>query len=132
MSRALKPASMVETGAVTVGLGLAALLGVGEQEAFQLLLNTGLIFYAFTYLAMFAIPLIGLRGSDVQRPLWLQVAAVSGFLVTLLFAVLSLFPIIEVDSWFAFTAKITVTVVCAEIVGAALFLLGDRKRRSVI
>jgi amino acid transporter len=123
--------SILFVGAVTVGIGLASLLGVGEQEAFQLLLNTGLIFYALTYLVMFAIPLIGLRGIEVHRPVWLRAAAASGFLVTLLFAVLALFPIIEVGSSLAFAAKISVAVVAANLIGVSIFVVGDRRRRRV-
>ena len=35
---------------------------MGKQEAFQLLWNASAIFYALTYLVMFAIPIVGLRG----------------------------------------------------------------------
>jgi amino acid transporter len=121
--------SILFVGAATAAIGVASLYGVGEQEAFQLLLNTGLNFYALTYLVMFAIPLIGLRGADVHRPLWLRLAAVSGLLVTLLFAVLSLFPIIEVGNGLAFTVKVIAAVVTANLIGAAIFVVGDRRRR---
>ena len=39
-----------------------SLIGVGQAEAFQLVFNAGGIFYALTYVVMFAIPIFGLRG----------------------------------------------------------------------
>jgi len=38
--------------------------------------------------------------------LWLRAAAASGFVVSLLYSVLSVFPIIDVDSWTVFAVKI--------------------------
>ena len=55
--------SIVFVGAATFVLSIAGLIGVGKQEAFQLLWNASAIFYALTYLVMFAIPLIGLPRS---------------------------------------------------------------------
>src|SRR5206468_12160518 len=52
--------SILFVGAVTLALGWAGLVGVGKQEAFQLLWNASGLFYALTYLALFALPLAGL------------------------------------------------------------------------
>jgi amino acid transporter len=104
---------------VTLVVGVAATLGVGLQEAFQLLGNAALIFYALTYLVMFAIPLSGRTGASPS----LRVLAVSGFATTLLFVVLSIFPIIHVESLGAFSTKIIATVVCANVLGVAIFFL---------
>src|SRR5947209_19064676 len=46
--------SIAFVGAATLAFSIAGLLGVGKQEAFQLLWNTAGIFYALTYLVMFA------------------------------------------------------------------------------
>src|SRR6185436_7573696 len=73
--------SIVFVGGATLALGLAGLIGVGKQEAFQLLWNASAIFYALTYLAMFAIPLIGLKSMNHRPPMWLKLAALSGFLM---------------------------------------------------
>ena len=40
---------------------VAVLVGVGEQEAFELLLVVAFAFYATAYLALFAIPRIGAK-----------------------------------------------------------------------
>lgn len=73
--------------------------GAGNQEAYQFLLSAGLICYACSYLLMFAIPLAA-RG---EKPSWIvRAAALSGFCMTLLFVVLSVFPIVEEQhpGWF--------------------------------
>jgi amino acid transporter len=89
--------SILFVGAVTLFMGIVGLIGVGKQEAFQILWNASGVFYALTYLVMFAIPLVGLRRADIRPPIWLRIAALSGFLMTLLFVVLSLVPIIQVE-----------------------------------
>src|SRR5262249_20487184 len=56
-------------GAVTLALGLVGLVGVGKQEAFQLLWNASGLFYSLTYVALFALPLWGLRAVRPRPPL---------------------------------------------------------------
>jgi amino acid transporter len=60
--------SILFVGAVTLFMGIVGLIGVGKQEAFQILWNASGVFYALTYLVMFAIPIIGLRSSGVKVP----------------------------------------------------------------
>ena len=115
--------SIVFVGAVTLAFSIVGLIGVGKQEAFQLLWNASAIFYALTYLVMFAIPLVG-----VDSPPWLKAAAVSGFLMTLLFVVLSILPIVQVGSPFVFALKISTVILLANAIGLAIFI-GKRKAR---
>jgi amino acid transporter len=122
--------SILFVGAMTLTIGLVGLIGVGEQEAFQLLWNASGIFYALTYLVMFALPLVGLRGEVARPPIWLKLASASGLLMTILYVALSIIPIIKVESRLAFAAKITGVVVAANLIGAAIFLLAERKRRG--
>jgi len=122
--------SILFVGAMTLGIGLVGLIGVGEQEAFQLLWNASGIFYALTYLVMFAIPLFGLRGVEPGPPIWLRVAAASGLLMTLLYVGLSIFPIIQVQSWVAFAVKIAGVIIVANIVGFAFYTVAARSRRA--
>ena len=75
------------------------------------------IFYALTYVVMFALPLFGLRDVTPRPPLWLQLASWSGLLMTLLYIVLSVFPIIKVESVSTFAFKII------------LLIVGDEPRR---
>jgi len=120
--------SIVFVGAATLALSIAGLVGVGKQEAFQLLWNASAIFYAITYLVMFAIPLAGLRGRGTPAPFWLKGCALSGLLMTLLFVALSIVPIVQVESRLLFAAKLSALIVMANAVGLAIFL-GKRPRR---
>jgi hypothetical protein len=63
--------------------------------------------------------------------LWLRIAAASGFLMTLLYVVLSVFPIVQVKSHASFTIKISGVIIAANIVGAVIFLLAERRRRNL-
>ena len=103
------------------------LVGVGQAEAFQLLFNASGIFYALTYAVMFAIPLFGLRGIRPGPPMWLRLASLSGLLMTLLYVVLSVFPIIKVESVFAFALKITSMIVAMNLVGIAILATARRR-----
>jgi glutamate:GABA antiporter len=120
--------SILFVGLVALAFGAVGIVGVGQQEAFQLLENASGIFYGLTYLVMFAIPLIGLRGVERKPSLFLRVAAASGFAVTLLYVVLSIFPIVDVASWLNFAAKISGVVIFLNLVGAGLFVAARRRR----
>ena len=122
--------SIAFVGIVALVFAAAGVVGVGEQEAFQLLDNAAGIFYGLTYLVMFAIPLIGLRGAD-RPPLWLRLASLAGFAVTLLYVVLSIFPIIDVVSWIEFAMKISGVVIVLNLVGVGLFAAARRRRGTV-
>jgi len=118
--------SIAFVGASTFALGVLGLVGVGKQEAFQLLWNASAIFYAITYLVMFAIPIVGLRG-HARAPAWLRVAALSGLLMTLLDVVLSIVPIVQVGSRLSFALKISALVGITNVIGLALY----RRARSL-
>ncbi|MGH7592686.1 MAG: APC family permease [Gemmatimonadales bacterium] len=111
------------------GISLLSLIGVGRQEAFQLLFNAGGIFYALTYLVMFAIPLFGLRGITPPPPRWLQVASWSGLLMTLLYVVLSIFPIIQVASVATFAFKVSSVIVVMNLVGVGILVAAGRRSK---
>ena len=115
--------SILFVGVVTLAFSIAGLIGVGKQEAFQLLWNASAIFYALTYLVMFAIPIVGL-----PAPRWLKAAAVSGFLMTLAFVVLSILPIVQVESRLAFALKISTVVVLTNAAGLGIFLSSRRRQ----
>jgi hypothetical protein len=123
--------SILVVGALSVALGALSVLGVGEQEAYQLLFSGNGILYALTYLVMFAIPLIGFRGLAPRAPLAVRAAAVSGFLMTLLFVVLSIFPIVSVQSRAVFAAKVAGVVLLPNLAGALLFLRARGRRGGV-
>ena len=120
--------SIVLVGASSFAIASLSLIGVGHAEAFQLLFNTSGIFYALTYVVMFAIPLFGLRGVTPRPPLWLQLASWSGLLMTLLYIVLSVFPIIKVESVSTFAFKIVLLIGVMNLVGIGI--LASARRRS--
>jgi amino acid permease len=108
--------------AITLAVALAGIGGAGRQEAFQLLQNAAGIFYGITYLVMFAIPILGHAGASTS----LRVAAASGFALTLLCVVLSVFPIIDVPNWQSFALKVGGTVIAGNIAGGVIYLLQTR------
>jgi hypothetical protein len=71
---------------------------------------------------MFAIPIFGM-----SAPVWLKAAALSGFLMTLAFVVLSILPIVQVVSRVTFALKISAVIVLTNAVGVGLYL---RQRRQ--
>jgi len=119
--------SILFVGAVTLVLGVLSLTGVHAQEAFQLIDNAGGVFYALTYLALFAIPLFGMKALGVKAPWWLKIACTSGFLVTLVYIRFAIVPITEVGSPLAFALKIVSVVLIANAIGVTIYVLGKRK-----
>ena len=122
--------SIMLVGAASFGIASLSLIGVGHAEAFQLLFNGSGIFYALTYVVMFAIPLFGLRTVAPRPPVWLRLASLSGLLMTVLYIVLSVFPIIKVESVSTFALKITMLVVAMNLVGIGILLTADQRTRA--
>lgn len=119
--------SILFMGGVMLSLAIAASAGAGQQEAFQLLQNAALTFYALAYLVMFALPLIGFRGLKLRPPFWLRAACVSGFAMTALFVAFSVFPITDVPNPLGFTIKVTVVIVGFTGTGAVIFWASQRR-----
>lgn len=119
--------SILFVGAVTLVLGVLSLTGVHAQEAFQIIDNAAGVFYALTYLVLFAIPLFGMKALGVRSPWWLKVACASGFLVSLIYIRFSIMPITDVDNPLSFALKVTGTVVVANVIGLAIYVLRKRK-----
>jgi len=113
--------SIVFVGAMTFAFSLAGLVGVGREEAFQLLWNASAIFYGLTYLVMFAIPIIGLRDAEERTAPWIRCAAASGFLMTLLYVTLSVLPIVSVSSRLVFSLKICGVVAVTNVIGLLIY-----------
>jgi amino acid transporter len=122
--------SVLFLGAATLVMAMAALIGVGHEESFELLLTWSFTFYGIAYLAMFAIPILARKERGLRASLWVRVAAASGFLVTLLFVVLSVFPIIDVESSGRYSLKIAAVVLGANLLGGIIYRAGQRKRES--
>ena len=110
--------SILCIGCIAFILTVLGNAGIGSQEAFQMLNNSGIMCWALTYLVMFAIPLVA-RGEKPSRAV--RVAAIFGFAMTLLYVVLSIFPIVEVKNASSFTAKVGGLVLGINAVGAFHF-----------
>ena len=119
--------SILFLGGTTLAASTAVLVGVGEQEAFELLQIWGFTFYAIAYLALFAIPVLALKNHTLRAPIWLRALAVSGFLLTLLFVIFSAFPIIPVASQSAYTTKTVAVLTLANVAGLLLYRLRPRR-----
>lgn len=122
--------SILFLGGATLAASIAALIGVGEQEAYELLLTWGFTFYGLAYLALFAIPIFAPKASGIRPGIGLRVAAASGLMVTLLFVVLSIFPIIRVENAAAYSWKIAAGVIGANLLGRMIYWAGQRKKES--
>ena len=59
-----------------------------------------------------------------------MVASISGFLVTLLYVVLSVLPIIDVTSWMSFAVKISGVVIGLNVVGGILYWMAEHRRET--
>jgi amino acid transporter len=110
--------SVLFAGVVIMVLTLMAITGVGNQEAYQLLLNASLLCFAGAYLVMFAIPLFA-RGA---KPAWgVRAAAAAGLLMTLLYVALSVFPIVRVENAGMFAAKLIAVIGALQCAGALYY-----------
>jgi amino acid transporter len=123
--------SILFLGAVTMVGSVVALIGVGPQEAYELLLTWSFTFYAIAYLALFAIPFLSPKDRGLRPRLWLRLAAISGFLITLLYVMLSIFPIIDVESSWGYSLKIAAVVLGANLLGWMIYRAGRRRSRMI-
>src|SRR5947207_852331 len=119
--------SILFVGATTLVFSLAPLIGVKEAEAFQFQDNAANIFYALIYMVLFAIPIVAMKRFGARSPWWLKIAAALGFVVSVIGAFFTVFPIIDVHSRFWFAAKIIAVVIAANAIGAAIVALDERK-----
>ncbi len=116
--------SIFFVAAITLAFSISGMLGVGSQEAMQLFNNAAGIYYALTYLVLFAIPIAGPASGAVK------LASASGFAMTLLYVILSVFPIIDVGSRLSFMAKISGVVIAGNLIGAAVLWLANSRSRQ--
>jgi amino acid transporter len=111
----------------TLAACVIALVGVNQEEAFSLIQIWGFTLYGLVYLAMFAIPLVSGKPGK-QCGLGMKIAALSGFLVTLLFVVLSIFPVIDVPNPASYAWKTIAVVVGVNVVGGLLYWKARERR----
>jgi amino acid transporter len=122
--------SILFMGGIALAASTAVLIGAGNQEAFVLLQIWSWTFYGLTYLALFAIPLFTPKEKGIRPGTWLRVGSACGFLVTLTFVLLSVFPIIEVENKGIYSLKIVGAIVGANFFGWLIYRAGGRKARQ--
>ena len=115
--------SILFVGAATLTCSLIGMTGVGRQEAFQLFNNASGIFYALTYLALFALPFVS-EGRTAGSANRLRLGIPDD--VALRRA--AIFPIVEVGSSALFTTKICTVILAGNLVGIAIFELARLRR----
>ena len=121
--------SIFFVGAITLVIAIASQIGAGIQEAFQVVDNAANVFYGIVYLVLFAIPIAGASAVRQDARLWLRIAAICGFVVSLLAIFFTVYPIIDVPSRVIFAAKIISVTAIANVIGLTIFVIGERRRR---
>jgi amino acid transporter len=122
--------SVLFLGAITLFTGLAGVIGVREVEAFSMLQIWSFTFYALTYLAMFAIPILARKESQLRARVSLKLAAGSGFLLTLLFVALSIFPVVDVANPLRYAAKTVAVLIGTNCLALVLFFMHRRRNHQ--
>ena len=120
--------SILFLGTITLVTGVAALIGVRELEAFSMLQIWSFTFYALAYLWLFAIPIFARQESRLRSALPLKLAAASGLALTLLFVVLSIFPIVDVADPRKYAVKTVAVLTGANCFALLLFYLQRRRK----
>jgi hypothetical protein len=113
-------------GIATLAVGLGSSIGVGHQEAFELLITWSFTFYGLAYLALFSIPIFSPKSLGLRPALWLRFAAFAGLLSTLLFVVLSVFPVVTLENPWRYSLKIASVVIGANLLGLIAYLASLR------
>ena len=124
--------SILFMGGVALAASVAVLIGSGNQESFVLLQTWAWTFYGLAFLVKFAIPLFSARERQLRPGFWLRLGAASGFLVTLLFVVLSVQPVVPVASKVEYSLKVALVVVIANTLGWMIYRAGQRKSDRAI
>jgi amino acid transporter len=125
----LSKRNQVPTNSILVSAGIVAALlvlgstGVKTAEAFQVLTQASIELYALSYLAMFAIPLVGAATLRSRFPAWVSWTSIAGFAFTCFAFLLTAYPFVEVVNAKAYAAKILGTTLLANIVGLTFYLI---------
>ncbi len=118
--------SILFMGGVALAASTAVLIGARNQEAFTLLQIWAWTFYGLAYLVMFAIPLFAPKEKGIRPGLWLRAGAGAAFVVTLLFVLLSVLPVVPVASVWKYSMKIALVVIGANFLGWMIYRAGQR------
>jgi amino acid transporter len=116
------PTNSIWVSAVIIlALMLWASLGVKAAEAFQVLNNASSELYSLAYLAMFAIPIVGIRALRNRLPTWVAWSSGLGFLATAFTFLLTAYPFVEVVDKVTYAEKILGATLLANLVGYGFY-----------
>lgn len=119
--------SILFVGVITLAFSLLPLIGVLEEEAFQIQDNAATMFYALIYVVLFAIPFVAMRRFGAKAPLWLKIASASGLIVSLIAGFYAMFPIKAVAQPLAFALKVFTFVLIANVIGVVLYAVRGKR-----
>jgi amino acid transporter len=120
--------SILLVGGLIALLMVLSMLGVHEQEAYQVLSNASTVHYGVAYVLIFAIPLFGQRALRNRLPGWLRPVAAAGMFASIVAILIAVHPIVDVVSRWAYGLKIGGTVLLTNVVGIWIY---KRSRRSL-
>jgi glutamate:GABA antiporter len=123
--------SVVFTCVLVMLLLFLANVGVHAQEAFQVLTNAAITHYEIAYLAMFAIPLIGVKALRARLPRWIRWTSITGLCATLFSFLISAYPFVDVVDPRAYAAKILGTTLISNIIGYTFYRIRNRRTPHV-
>jgi len=119
--------SIVCMSGLVMALVVFGSLGVHAQEANQVLSNASMTHYELMYMAMFAIPIVGVGAVRRGLPWWLKWVAGMGFVATLYAFLISAYPFVDVVDPMAYAAKIVGTVVVSNLIAMGFFVVRMRR-----
>jgi amino acid transporter len=124
--------SIVFTAVLVMGLIFLSMLGVREQEAYQLLSAASIALYAIAYVALFALPLMGNRALRSALPAWVKLVSLGGLISSVVSLVIAVYPIVDVTSRWTYAAKICAVVVLSNVAGVGIYLAGRKRSRLAL
>ena len=122
--------SILFVAALVVLLIFFSMVGVREQEAYQLLSGASLVHYAIIYVALFALPVLGSRALRKALPAWVKLVSLAGLVSSAIALVILVYPIVDVTSRWEYAGKISAVVIVSNLVGLVIYRLGRMKTIS--
>lgn len=118
--------SILCTSGLMLLLVVLGSVGVHAQEAFQVLSNASLTHYELMYMAMFAIPIVGMAALRKSLPGWLKWVSLAGFCASLFSLLVSVYPFVDVVNPLGYAAKIAGTVVVSNTAALVFYKLRNQ------
>jgi amino acid transporter len=116
------PTNSILVAAMLVGsLVVLASVGVHAAEAFAVLNNASNILYCLAYMAMFVIPLAGVKALRDRIPRWVAALSAVGFCATLFSCVTNAYPFVDVPNPLNFAFKLIATTALINCLGFAFY-----------